>query len=138
MSIDNIISRLRKSKRTGDQTWIACCPAHEDKNPSMTLRELPDHRVLMHCFTGCSVEDILGAIGVSFDELFPEKLMDHGKPLRRPFPAADVLEAVSNETLIVAMTADRLANEKDISVGDWQRLRVASQRILAARDMANG
>ncbi|SHM05517.1 CHC2 zinc finger [Nitrosospira sp. Nsp11] len=138
MTAENLISRLTKVKKTGPDRWLACCPAHDDKSPSLAIKELGDQRILLHCFAGCSPQEILDAIGLTFDELFPEKLMDHGKPLRKPFPAADVLEAVSTETLIVAMTASRLANDKDITVGDWQRLHVAAQRIMAARDMVNG
>ena len=136
--IEKLLNKLNKVKTTGSGNWLACCPAHNDKNPSMTVAHLHDGRILIHCFTGCSTEDILEAIGLEFKDLFPERLTDHGKPIRRPFPAADVLEAVSNETMIVAITADRLFNNKDITAGDWARLRLASTRILAARDLAIG
>jgi hypothetical protein len=138
MSAENFLSRLSKVKKTGNGRWLACCPAHQDRSPSMSVKEESDQRVLIHCFAGCSPSDILDAVGMTFEELFPEKLMEHGKPIRKPFPAADVLEALSTETWIVSMTADRLANDQDITVGDWQRLRLASKRIQAGRDLANG
>ena len=52
---------------------------------------LEDGRVLVHCFAGCGVSEILGAVGLDFDALFPPKPIDHAPPMRRPFPAADVL-----------------------------------------------
>jgi hypothetical protein len=34
---------------------MACCPAHDDRNPSLSVRRAPDGRVLVHCFAGCSL-----------------------------------------------------------------------------------
>ncbi len=138
MNIDKLLSRLEKVKQTESGIWSASCPAHQDKSPSLRITEKPDGRILIHCFAECETLDVLAAVGLEFTDLFPEKLSDCIKPLRKPFPAADVLEALSTETLIVAMTADRMFNDKDMTVGDWDRLRVASQRILAGRDIANG
>lgn len=106
MSLQDLLSKLEKPKATGRGTWICRCPSHEDKNPSMTLRECDDGRVLLHCFAGCSVEDVLGAVGLDFDALFPPKATaDRIPPMRRPFPAADVLEAVFLDALIVQQIA---------------------------------
>ena len=138
MKVDLLLSRLEKVKQTGNGIWSASCPAHQDKSPSLRITEKPDGRILIHCFAECAPLDILMAVGLEFSDLFPERLVDHISPLRKPFPAADVLEALSTETLIVAMTADRMFHDKDMTVGDWDRLRVASQRILAGRDIANG
>lgn len=41
---------------------LACCPAHGDRRPSMTLRDAPDRRLLLHCKTGCSFLDVLTAL----------------------------------------------------------------------------
>lgn len=43
----NLIDRLQKVRRTGQGRWIACCPAHNDKSPSLAVRELADERVLI-------------------------------------------------------------------------------------------
>lgn len=138
MKADNLLSRLEKVRATGNGTWIACCPSHPDKNPSMTVRELEDERVLIHCFAGCDVQSILWAVGLEFDALFPDKPIEHAKPLRRPFPAADVLEALSGETLIVALAAGSMRQGAALSDVDHERLFLAAQRIEAGRRMANG
>ena len=61
---------LDKSKRTGD-TLKARCPAHEDKTPSLSVK-IGDNGdcVVMHCFTGCGTEDVLGALGWKMADLF--------------------------------------------------------------------
>ena len=100
--------------------------------------EKQDGVIVIHCHAGCMPLDILAAVGMEFSDLFPEKLADHIKPLRRPFPAADVLETLSTETLIVHIAASRLANGESLDVTELDRLRLASQRIMAGRDLANG
>jgi len=135
---DAFISRLEKVKRTGNGTWLACCPAHEDRSPSMSVRELDDGRILVHCFAGCSVESILYAVGLDFDALFPDKPIEYAKPLRRSFPAADVLEAVAFECLVVMTTAYWIAEGKEVTKEDRDRALICYQRIEEARRLALG
>ncbi len=138
MSADALISRLDKCKRTGNGTWLACCPAHEDRSPSMSIREVEDGRVLVHCFAGCGVEEILGAVGLEFDALFPPKpLGDHVPAVRRPYPAADVLEALAFEAIVLAVTAADLATG---SLTDEARARmwVAFDRFQEGKRLAIG
>lgn len=133
MSVDNLLSRLDKVKRTGHGKWIARCPAHDDKRPSLSIRELDDGRILLHDFSGqCGAGDILSAIGLTFDDLYPERPIENGKPERRPFPAVDVLRAISFEVTIVAMAASRMLSGKHFAEADRERLFLAASRIQAA------
>ena len=70
------------------------CPSHDDRLPSLTVRECPDGRVLLHCFAGCSAAEVIGAVGMSMEDLFPAMapLGDSLEPVRVRFPARDVLE----------------------------------------------
>lgn len=113
MTAEAVLSRADKVRRTGSGTWICCCPAHADKSPSMTVRELDDGRVLIHCFAGCDVESVLGAFGLEFDALFPPKPIDHAKPLRKPFPAADVLEVLFTDALRMQQIAVEMGVRAD-------------------------
>lgn len=67
MSVDALLSRLDGVKRTGPGRWIARCSAHDDRHASLSVRELDDGRVLVHDFAGCSVEEVLAAVGMTFD-----------------------------------------------------------------------
>lgn len=40
----------------------ACCPAHGDRNPSLTLRSAPDGRLLAHCHAGCTFAAVLDGL----------------------------------------------------------------------------
>lgn len=138
MSADALISRLEKCRRTGAGTWLACCPAHEDKSPSMSIREVEDGRVLVHCFAGCGVDEILGAVGLSFDALFPPKPIEHAQAVRRPFPAADVLEALSFECIVIAVHAGQLARGESLTEKDKARMWLAFDRFEEGRRLALG
>jgi len=62
MSADDFLGLLDKVKNTGQGRWIACCPAHDDRSPSLSIRALDDGRVLVHCFAGCDVGSVLEAV----------------------------------------------------------------------------
>jgi len=133
VSASTLLERLDGVKRTGADRWLARCPAHDDSHASMAVRELDDGRVLVHDFAGCAVADVLAAVGLDFEALFPERAIDYRiRPERRPFPAADVLRAVEQETLIAATGAAYLANGGALTDDDRARLLLASKRIAQA------
>ena len=131
-SADRLLELLDGVRQTGQGRWIAQCPAHEDRHASLSVRELDDGRVLLHCFAGCDVYSVLSAVALDMAALYPEREIQHGKPERRPFPAADVLRCVGFEALVVAVAAGRLGNGHALSDEDKARLLVAASRIQAA------
>jgi hypothetical protein len=133
MSTDALLDKLDGVKGTGPRRWLAKCPAHDDRSPSLSVRELDDGRVLVHDFAGCDVGDVLAAVGLTFDDLFPPRTDKHfARGELRPFPAADVLRAVEREALIVAVAASRISNGGEFTQEDRERLLLASSRLTAA------
>ena len=56
LTLDAILPHLRTkrvSKRNGERHVLACCPAHDDSTPSLSLSESPDGTLLWHCHAGC-------------------------------------------------------------------------------------
>ncbi len=53
------------------------CPAHDDTNPSLSASEADDGKVLLHCFAGCSAQNICAALGITMKDLFPPKKRGH-------------------------------------------------------------
>lgn len=127
--IDALLSHLDRVRQSGPDRWTARCPAHDDKGPSLSVRELPDGRVLLHCFAGCAVGEVLSAVGLEIDALFPLREVAHGRPERRPFPAADVLRALGFESLVVLVAARSLKDGKPLDDTDHERLTLAVSRI---------
>ena len=131
-----LLSKLDKVKRTGAGRWLACCPAHADKGPSLSIRETDDGRVLVHCFAGCSAVEILAAVGLELRDLYPEPLAGHRKPERRPFPAVDVLRCIAFESLVVSAAAAALLAGEPFGAGERDRLILAASRIQGALSAA--
>lgn len=137
--IDKLLNALTKVKRTGRDSWVACCPAHDDKSPSLTITQKADETILLHCFADCSVAEVLGAIGLTFDDLYPEKpYADHArKPDRMPFNPRDVLAAVSRESMIVALVADKVSRGAEINQETRDRAMVAMSRLQTAAEICH-
>lgn len=134
MSADRLLSRLEGVKRTGPGRWIARCPAHADKRASLSIRELEDGRILVHDFAQCSVHEVLAAAGLDMTDLFPEREIQHGRPERRPFPAADILRCLAFEGLVVASAGAAMLAGEPLSGVDRERLMLAVARLQGGLD----
>ena len=70
MTLEALLSKLNKVRREGDG-WKALCPAHSDKNPSLSVRHV-DGKTLIHCHAGCPTEVVLMALGIEARDLFED------------------------------------------------------------------
>jgi len=131
MNPKDILSRLSQVRGRGE-SWTARCPAHDDKSPSLAIRFKSDGRVLMHCFGGCAVDEVLGAIGLDMNDLFDDGPVQRGERVKPAFYATDLLRIISVESLIVALSAIDISNGKPLSPADLERLKLAAERILEA------
>jgi hypothetical protein len=133
MSVEKLLSNLKKVKGGRDR-WTASCPAHEDRSPSLAIRETEDGRILLKCFGGCSVQEIVGAIGMDIGELFPtdDKLSHHKPKVKNAFYATDLLRVIEFESVLVSVAASNLANGVKLNDNDRSRLRKAQERIIEA------
>jgi DNA primase len=67
-----LLSRLDGVRRINDSRYIAKCPAHDDGDPSLSIRELPDSRILIRCFAGCGALDVLESVSLDWQVLMPD------------------------------------------------------------------
>jgi hypothetical protein len=132
-----LLNRLPGVRQTGPGRWISRCPGHDDRSPSLSIRELDDGRVLVHCFTGCGAVKVLESLGLGWSALFPQPLPGHSyASTHSKIPPRDLLEVISEEVTVVALIAADFLAKKSISERDWQRLAQAAARIGKARDYA--
>lgn len=68
-----LLDRLQGVRQSGPGRWLAKCPAHEDRSPSLSVRELDDGTALIKCFGGCGAADVLAAVGLELKDLFPRR-----------------------------------------------------------------
>ena len=138
--LEVLLGRLEKVKgRNG--SFVACCPHHADKSPSLALKENPDGRILLHCFAGCSAAEVVGSIGMELGDLFPEdaqreRIGHRGQPTKPRFYATDLLKIINFEALVVSIAAADMSRGKPLSDVDKQRLSLAADRIREAATYA--
>ena len=65
-----VLERLPSAQRSGSG-WMARCPAHEDRRPSLSISGGDDGRVLLKCYANCDVNAITAALGLELRDLFP-------------------------------------------------------------------
>ena len=68
MSVEVLLDRLDGVRRAGPNSWMARCPAHPDRNPSLSV-SVKGGRVLVHCFAGCHPDAVLGAVDLTWKDL---------------------------------------------------------------------
>lgn len=135
---DRVLPHLHRVKRTGPGKWQACCPAHDDKSPSLALKECDDGRLLVHCFGGCAVEQVLGALGLTMLDLFPPRPDVPGAghaPQRRPWSAGDLIELAAFEAGVCVIVAADLLHGRQ---ADLDRLLVAAGRLADIKEAVHG
>ena len=124
-----LLERVDCVKRTGEGRWIAKCPAHDDKTPSLSIREVDD-RVLLHCWSGCSAAAITAAAGLRLADLFERPLPSAG-PLQKHerFGWRDAWRCLWHEALIAALVASDAARGQPLSQEDAARAALAAERL---------
>ena len=105
----------------------------------MSMRELPDGRVLLHCFAGCDVGDVVAAIGLDLAALFPDRpphVVVGGRPLkrRRLITASQALEILEDEITLAMVCASDVARGATLDDATRERLMVGAARIAQIRD----
>lgn len=130
--IEVILMRLNKVQRSGSG-YKAICPAHDDRNPSLSISEGDDGRVLLYCFGGCDLEPIVAAMGLRTADLFNAK-NGSGRTVKLPGVSIRELKAAAEfeRQVLYIVKSDQLSG-RTVSQSDWERARLALQRIALAR-----
>lgn len=84
MTSDALLNRLENVRARGNGNHTACCPAHSDKSPSLSIREAGE-KLLVKCWAGCTASEIVSAIGLSLKDLFIANSVPPG-PRSSPSP----------------------------------------------------
>jgi putative DNA primase/helicase len=48
--------------RKAGSGWMARCPAHEDREPSLSIAEAGNGKVLVRCHAGCEQQHVIAAL----------------------------------------------------------------------------
>ena len=131
---ERLLSRLSGVKKTGPDRWIARCPAHGDKRPSLSIRQTDDGRLLVHCWAGCSAAEVVNAAGLGLGDLFNRQADFSVSPLARRsrWNRDDAWRLVAHEAAVAAVAASDVAAGRPVSEEDAERAWLAADRLADA------
>ena len=134
MSFEALLDRLNGVKRTGQGRAMARCPAHDDRSPSLGVKDCGEGFTIVNCLAGCETADVLSAVGLTFADVMPERIgNEHSyKPMRKRFDASQILKVLRSEATLVAIAAENMAEGITLSDDDQNRVFNAACRIRAA------
>ena len=129
MKVDKLLSSLDKVKRTGEGKWMAPCPAHNDRSPSLSIKETEDGKILLHCFAGCSVHEVVESMGLTLADLMPDnpRYRKGSKPPR--FNKFELFDRVVFESTILLVAIRQLFNGTPLTDDDMERVKKAESTI---------
>lgn len=135
--VERLLGRLEKVRPNGRDRWMACCPAHQDGSPSLSISEAEDGRALIHCFAGCEAGDVVAAVGLALRDLFPDR---PGQPGRTRFgpPSARLRALLQHERDVLAVMLADLDAGRVPSVQDAQRAFAARRRVDKLEERLHG
>lgn len=135
-AVNKLLDRLAGVKGTGPDRWIARCPAHPDKRPSLSIRDVGG-KILLHDFAGCETADVLAALGLELADLFDRPIQHYTAGTKSSIPARDLLEIIDQEALEIGILALQFRKSRSLTDEQWSRLATAAARIGRARDHAH-
>jgi hypothetical protein len=130
-NIQKLLSHLEKVKATGPNKWLARCPAHPDKHPSLSIKQTDAGAILIHCFAGCDVQSVVSCIGLTLSDLMPERSQgyDRTKNKAPKFNKFELFDRVVFEATLLSLAVSDLLNGKPIADEDLQRIEAAEELI---------
>ena len=144
MHIEALVKIL--NGKPSNKGYIACCPAHDDKNPSLSINE-DNGKILLKCWAGCSSESIVNAIGIEMKDLFPESYLTcvQRREYKKTKNISDLWDALNHELrVLIIIVGNRVRGEilskdrgftkcrqdfKQLPPEFWERELLAARRV---------
>lgn len=119
--LEEILNHLDKVKKT-PSGYVACCPVHDDKNPSMSVTE-KDGVVLMHCFScGANGLDVANSLQISPSALFTDVMM--------PVTMTRRLKSdLQTDAYVISIYESTKQSNGRLTYNDFKRYKLARERI---------
>ncbi|EQD69671.1 DNA primase [mine drainage metagenome] len=141
IGIDALLARLERVKQTASG-WRADCANGHKTHGTLSITQANSGAILLHCFSGCTVADVLGGLGLTMADIQPQRLRDESPEARRQarerFRLASVSAAagvIAREADLVLIAAADTAQGIPLTEADLGRLAEGVERLQAAREV---
>ena len=139
--VEKVLANAELVTQTKPGQWRCKCPSHQDdksKSKSLSVSETEIGSVLIHCFAGCDVDEVVTAWGLTLTDLFPkdeyiQKAKYSNKP--RGKDPRKLIEGVQFVATIVELGASKLLQGEKLDDDDLYTLKGATQDL---REMLYG
>ena len=139
--IEKVLANAELVTQTKPGQWRCKCPSHQaekSKRKSLSVSETEIGSVLIHCFAGCDVDEVVAAWGLSLSDLFPkDEYIEKGKCSKKPKgkDPRKLIEGVQFVATIVELGASKLLQGEILDDDDLYTLKDAAQDL---REMLYG
>ena len=131
--MSEIKSRLQGIVKRHNGGYLAFCPSHDDrKGRSLAVSLGRQGQVLMHCFAGCAIHEITGAIGLNVADLYPKSVSKYDRQTKSYFNEWQILTALQHDAIVVLIAAKSMLSGKALPGSDVDFLSQAVIRINQA------
>jgi hypothetical protein len=129
-NVNALLDKLDGVKQTGQDKWLAKCPAHNDRNASFGIKRTTEGAILINCFAGCDNESILASVGLTFADLFPprdSRDFDPTIPKTKPpkFSASEMVRLCVFESSLVGLAMASILQGGTLEQTDLTRVQKA-------------
>lgn len=129
MTVQTILNRLDKVRKTGTDKWRTPCPVHNGKDYNMSIRECSDGTVLAHCFVcGADGPALCDALGISKSEIFPPD-----SQYVRPVVTKKMQQEALEDEFVISIASQ----QRKLTLEDKRRLRLAKARLEGIEQIKN-
>jgi hypothetical protein len=143
--LENLLNRLESVRPCGEG-YRADCPNGHRSRGNLSIKQCDDGRILIHCFSGCSLNEILDATGLRIADIMPERINYKSSPQqvkkwRQDATHRDWAEFAKDfghECLIVYVAGLQLCNNEPLNSEEMDRLKLALKRIGNIKGAFNG
>ena len=121
MSVETILARLDRVRKSGANKWRTPCLVHGGKDMNMIISERSDGSVGAYCFVcGCSAVDLADTLGLDRSEVFAPD-----SDYKAPVITKQMQSEEQQDRMIVAMAAVT----PPVTLADKRRVQLAHARL---------
>src|SRR4051812_45686614 len=93
-AVQRLLKKLKRVRKVGKNQWIAECPAHDDRNPSLSVGRGRGGSAVVKCHAGCATAAVCKAVGLRLADLCAGRRREGGGG-RDPTPQRATLQQTS-------------------------------------------